>query len=128
MKRLVLMSALFLGACSTPKTMYDWGNYSSALLVYSQNPQATKAFADKLAVDIEKAEAKNRVPPGMYAEYGYAMLELNQDQQALAYFAKERDKWPESAMLMNGLIARVNRIKPATTSLPDSAPAAPVTN
>jgi len=54
------------------------------------------------------------VPPGLYAEYGYALLELGDEQAALAYFAKEQETWPESAYLMTKVISRLKEMSSAT--------------
>ena len=94
--------------------MYYWGSYSSNLNNYYKNPGEREKFVERLHKDMEKAEQKNQVPPGIYAEYGYMMLETGNTEQAVAYFGKERDKWPESSILMNKLIERLNNI--ATTS------------
>ena len=112
MKNGVLAGALVLslaGCASAPQTLYTWGSYQRDLLKYSKNPTETKQFSQALLVDIQKAEAGRGVPPGLYAEYGYTLLDLGDVPGASVYFAKERDRWPESAELMNRLIARVNR-------------------
>jgi hypothetical protein len=109
MKYILLPLCAALAACASPQTLYQWGEYQPALLAYAKNPQGTADFARRLQASIVKAEAENRVPPGMYAEYGYALLDLNRPADAVAQFTKERSKWPESAALMNRLIERVGR-------------------
>jgi hypothetical protein len=89
--------------------MYEWGGYSGTLLTYYKDADLPE-YAKRLSEAIEKAEAKNIVPPGLYAEYGYAMLELDRPQDAQLYFAKEKERWPESAYLMDKLIIRLNSI------------------
>ena len=109
-RRIVLSSLLLTGACASgPKTLYQWGDYQPALLSYAKNPQETQKFADRIKVDIDKAEIKNAVPPGVYAEYGYALLELNNAPGAVEFFGKERAKWPESSVLMTRLIDRLSK-------------------
>ena len=95
-----------LAACAE-KSLYSWNGYSSELLSYYKNPGEQQKFADRLLEDIEKAEEENAVPPGLYAEYGYMMLELGNTQEAVVYFEKEQQKWPESALLMGNIIGRV---------------------
>jgi hypothetical protein len=48
------------------------------------------------------------VPPGIYAEYGFVMYEEGNNQQAVFYYQKEADKWPESRAFMTKLIAISN--------------------
>lgn len=98
---------LGLGACAQPKTMYTWGGYSGNLLGYYKNSYSLEQYSQKLRASIEQAEAKGKVPPGIYAEYGYALLETGDSQQALVYFAKESEAWPESAVFMSKIIGRL---------------------
>lgn len=120
-RNLILVPVLLLAGCSNNKTLYEWSNYPSSLLSYYKSPGELAEFEKKLAAIIEKGEASGRVPPGMYAEYGYVLLESGNATEALVYFGRERDRWPESAPLMNNLIARISKTAgaasvPANTS------------
>lgn len=109
MKRIPALLALcLLGGCASG-TLYEWGSYSQDLLVYAKNPQGAKEFSERLRRNITAAERKGKVPPGMYAELGYVMVELGDDREAIQWFQKEQDKWPESASLMSGIIKRLSR-------------------
>ena len=108
-----ISASLLLSACGQ-KSMYYWGSYSSSLNSYYKNPGERDKFIESLSKNIEKAEAKNKVPPGLYAEYGFMMLETGATDQALVYFAKERDKWPESAAMMSKVIERLNKVSAAS--------------
>ena len=103
-------------ACGSPKSMYNWGGYSNNLLGYykNQGTEQLQKFSSSLLVGIEKAEIDDTVPPGMYAEYGYTMLELNDANAASIYFQKEWEKWPESRFLMDKVMKRL------TTRAPES--------
>lgn len=117
LREISFLSLLLTGACvSGPKPLYQWGDYQPALLSYAKNPQETQKFADRIKVDIAKAEIKDAVPPGLYAEYGYALLELNNPSGAVEFFGKERAKWPESSFLMTRLIDRLSRSRAETTT------------
>jgi len=105
--RLIFLSLAIATAGCAPQSLYYWGGYSSSLNNYYKNPGEREKFIDRLQQDIEKAEQKDKVPPGIYAEYGYMMLETGATDQALVYFSKERDKWPESNILMTKLIDRL---------------------
>jgi hypothetical protein len=117
MQRGILAGALLLalGACASNQSMYEWGSYQHDLLSYSKNPTEGKKFSAALAADLEKAEAVHKVPPGMYAEYGYMLLDADDAKGAVLYFTKERDRWPESAMLMNKVITRLGKADQAHT-------------
>jgi hypothetical protein len=94
-----------LSACGGG-ALYDWQGYNAELLSYYQTGDKSE-FAERLSTNISKAESKDKVPPGLYAEYGYIMLELDDTNAAIEYFNKEKEKWPESAFLMDKVIARL---------------------
>lgn len=115
------LAAAMLGACSGKPTLYEWNGYQAQLLNHYQNPEEVREFADALAGDIEAAEAQDKVPPGLYAEYGYVLLQLGDSGNAVEWFAKERDTWPESAFLMDKVISRLSMPATPATDLPDAA-------
>jgi len=113
-KTIAVLLVVLLSGCAQ-KSLYEWGSYSQDLLVYAKNPQASKDFAEKLRKNLQRAERVGRVPPGMYAEMGYVMVEVGDDREAVTWFEKERAKWPESATLMSGLIRRLSAPLPSST-------------
>ena len=60
------------------------------------------------------------VPPGIYAEYGYALYEEGNAPEAIKYFERERDTWPESRVFMEKLIAIARRLPPPPPAAPAS--------
>lgn len=107
---IVVSSALFLSACGPEvNTLYSWNGYSSAVLTHYKDGTSATDFATSLAIIIQKSEAEDKVPPGLYAEYGYALLESGNDSQAIIYFQKERDAWPESEAYMGNIIFRLTK-------------------
>lgn len=97
------MLVLGLSACVAHHTKYDWGNYTPTLVAVQENPAAAPAYARALEKIV--ANPKGHVPPGIYAEYGYVLQQEGQQKAALAMYEKERLAWPESAFLMNKMIA-----------------------
>jgi hypothetical protein len=93
-----------LSACAPP-TMYHWNGYDSALYAHYQAPAEREDFVRALRTTILDAEQRGlKVPPGLYAEYGYALLEEGKPTEAVPWFQKEKAKWPESAVLMDKMI------------------------
>ncbi|MEO2159123.1 MAG: DUF4810 domain-containing protein [bacterium] len=88
-----------------PKTMYHWGNYENKLYKHYKNPDDVEGLAEALAQVIEDGEKDDRVPPGIYAEYGYLLLITGHSEEATSNFEKEKSKWPESAVLIDKMIA-----------------------
>lgn len=104
MKRLVLIGfALALVGC-TPKTKYAWHDYDNNLYQFYKNPANLDEFIEHLQEVIEEGESEGKVPPGIYAEYGFALYEKGKFDEAAKYFKLENDKWPESRTLMTKMI------------------------
>ena len=109
MKLAALAGAAALAAgCAS--TRYRWGDYDEALYAHYKRPQEKVEFVQRLAALIASAEqAGGPVPPGCYAEYGYALLEAGDFARAIDHFEKERKAWPESAALMEKMIKVAER-------------------
>jgi hypothetical protein len=102
----LLLALSLLGACA-PQTMYHWGKYERSLYSYYKHPDEIVRFEEALAGVITKGESLGKVPPGLYAEYGYILMQLGEDGQAVAYFEKEKLTWPESSGFMDRMIVAV---------------------
>lgn len=89
-------------------TRYEWSGYDNMLYRHYKDPSNKDSFIKELKNIIDCSEPAGKVPPGIYAEYGYVMYEQGNNQQAVMYFQKEADKWPESRFFMTKLIANVN--------------------
>jgi len=99
----ILSLALLLLFSSCSSTQYGWRNYDGRLYKYYEKKDQDK-FKASLEKIIRKGENDNRVPPGIYAEYGYLLYESQQYDSSIIYFEKERDRWPESAVFMQKMI------------------------
>jgi len=100
-----LLLAFALAACAGPSSYYHWGSYNETLYAHYHAPQQREAWIEGLKTTILEAEQQNaRMPPGIYAEYGYALFEEGDAQNAVVYFKKERDLWPESRFFMEKMI------------------------
>lgn len=106
----LLLLALSAQGCA-PSRKYAWGAYDSTLYAHYKNPQNLEAHLERLQEIVQKAEAESpgRVPPGLYAEYGYALYETGRTDEAVASFDKEKAQWPESNVLMEKMIRNARR-------------------
>ena len=112
---LVVLSSLLLSGCAaSPK--YAWNNYDSTLYTYYKNPAEKEKYMERLKTTILKAEKVKKVPPGIYAEYGYMCYENKAFSDAVTYFKKEYDLWPESRILMQKMIDNSNKALAAMPS------------
>ena len=87
---------------------YYWGQYEQRLQSAYDDPGRHEDFVVHLAEIITEAEKRGkRIPPGISAEYGYAMYRSGQLDQAIVSLRREAELWPQSAALMNRLIERI---------------------
>jgi hypothetical protein len=102
---LFLLSSLI--GCNA-HTRYSWSDYDTKMYKHYKNPAERETFVLELKEILDNAEPTGNVPPGIYAEYGFVMYEQGNNQQAIIYFQKEANKWPESRVFMTKLIANAN--------------------
>jgi hypothetical protein len=107
-----LVSFLICTGCASKKPLYHWGSYEDDLYAMYKKPEKSKEYQETLRLIMETCDKSGqRVPPGIRAEYGYCLYKEGKLDEAVVYFKKERDAWPESVYLMNTLIASVERLK-----------------
>ena len=101
---LLLSAAVLMTGCAV-QGKYHWGTYEPALYQYYKTPANISDFETELARTIAAAEErKQKVPPGLYAEYGHVLQVQGKLDQAATYYRRERDAWPESAVLMDTML------------------------
>ena len=122
---------LALTACKPP-ALYEWGAYEPSLYKLMKDPSSLEKYGLALQKQIANGESQGKVPPGIYAEYGYVLAQGNQRQLAIPYFEKEKQRWPESLLLMNKMIASCRapkanpKVESAPTPVQQSQPNVPV--
>lgn len=106
-----LLGGLLLTSCA-PQTLYTWNNYSNATYNYVK----TKSEADRKKLiatyeSIIKSQSGLRkcVPPGIYADYGFLMIEMGQQEKGVALLQKEIDLYPESKPLIERIINQTKK-------------------
>ena len=105
----LLAAAALASGCASPR-MYSWGSYDTSLYGYYRNAEARQRFEETLEEIIREGETRgNAVPPGVYAEFGYLRFEEGNLEEAVLFFRKESERWPESRVLMDKLIRNAAR-------------------
>ncbi|RZA29514.1 MAG: DUF4810 domain-containing protein [Proteobacteria bacterium] len=113
---LAALSLLLLSACVAP-AKYSWGNYDGTLYTYYKDPTRLDAHVAEMESIIRSSEqTSKKVAPGIYAEYGYFLMQNGKAGAAVTQFEKEKTNWPESAQLMSSMIrlAEAQSGKPVT--------------
>ncbi len=115
LKQLIFCIILLTMTGCGPKTRYSWNAYDNVLYEHYKEPAQYEKFVEALKEVVDEGDASGKIPPGIYAEYGYALYEQGKISDAIVYFKKESDKWPEAKFFMTKVtaIAQNRKKKPA---------------
>jgi len=94
-----------------PIPLYKWGNYVESSSEYGMNGEK-KEVIEKHLLELEKIinsseNDKQRVAPGIYAEYAQILFETNKKEKAKKYFNLEKDTYPESITFINQVLLKL---------------------
>jgi hypothetical protein len=106
----VAMAALLGAGCAGKPPLYRWGVYEE--LVYEMYAKPGKADpatqVARLSEDVTRTESEGkRVPPGVHAHLGYMYFLTGNVHAAYEEFVTEREKFPESAIFIDGMLQRL---------------------
>lgn len=91
--------------------LYIWNNYVHSSTDYGMKGHE-KEVLEKHIVELEKIisdskEKKQRVAPGIYAEYAQLLYESNKPSEAKKYFFLEKETYPESSIFIDRVIKKL---------------------
>lgn len=104
---LCVLVVLMSGCASS--TLYHWEHYDDDMYAYYKNPVNREKFTEELQEIIRESEVEGRIPPGIYAEYGYLLYEEKHYEEAITYFNKEKNVWPEATVFMDKMIRNAEK-------------------
>ncbi|GAA5192757.1 DUF4810 domain-containing protein [Ferrimonas gelatinilytica] len=112
--KLALAAALLgaLSGCASQSGLYHWGEYEDAVYEQQRAPEELEAYITQLT-EVVNYQGKV-IAPGLYAELGTAYLHAGKIEQAIFWYQKEQQQWPESQVLMEALISNLQRRLPTT--------------
>jgi len=117
---LFLTSILMLCfGCATQPQKYYFGDYSRTLYTYEKNKNDETLLKHKQELQKIISESEKRkltIPPGIYAELGYLDLKSNDINNAVMYFNKEAELYPESKLFIDRLINKATSKNNANTN------------
>jgi hypothetical protein len=113
MKKIILIafSVCALYSCTTQR-LYSWGNYETTSYNY------LKATNDKTSADLVKSYqelikkqtgSRGVVPPGIYADYGFLLLQMNQTEKGREMLMKEIELYPESKVFIDRILKKLDK-------------------
>jgi hypothetical protein len=106
---LACLVTLTLSGCASQGGYY-WGRYEDSLYAYYKDPTKLSELSESLKESIATSERTQKaVPPGVYAEYGFFLYQQGKPSEAIPYFEKEKNKWPESTKLMDSMVQMASR-------------------
>ncbi len=109
MKKIIFTSitALILSSCSAPTNLYTWSKYEKSSYNYlKNNDEKSNANLEEEYKNIIKKQKGIRgiVPPGVYADYGFFLLQANRVDEGKAMLTKEMELYPESKIFLGKII------------------------
>ncbi len=109
MKRiLVFVFAVFLlASCTVQKPLYSWDRYESASYNFlkNSNEKSINDLIEAYQNIIEKQKgSRGVVPPGIYADYGFLLLQANKTAEGKEMLLKEMELYPESKIFIERIL------------------------
>ncbi len=106
-----LLSAMLASGCVTPEPpLYRWGNYQDLIYTGYKDPGSSDPVNDALALeeDLRRTEAEGmQIPPGVRIHLAYLYFEQGRTDEARVLLETERARFPESAVFVDRLLARM---------------------
>ena len=106
---LLVVFIIFITGC-VQNSLYYWGGYSNSLYKHKKDPnnETIQAHKESILKIIEKSDYYGKkIPPGVYCEYGYYMLQENNYTEAKKYLNLEIKLYPESNKFVNILLKEI---------------------
>jgi hypothetical protein len=114
MKKLIPILILVLAVgCKTRKTPFSWEGYSESLYNVKENPgkQSVKQHRKVLRSIVKRSnqDKELQVPPGVYAELGYYLIQDNKIKKGKKFLRKEKKLYTESKIFVNRIMDRIDQ-------------------
>jgi hypothetical protein len=109
MRKFALISVLVLlfASCTVQKPLYTWSKYETTSYNYLKNSdeKSTEALIKTYDEIIQKQKgSRGVVPPGIYADYGFVLLQANRTAEGKAMLEKEIALYPESKVFIDRVL------------------------
>lgn len=114
MKKLILFGITigFFTSCNSTQTLYSWYNYEDATYQYNKNHTdelKAKMMEQYLKLIQKQKGSRKVVPPGLYAEYGYALYMGGKKEEGLDFLKQEIKLYPESETYISRIIKQLEK-------------------
>lgn len=114
MKKLlfITITVIMLASCTVQKPLYTWDKYDVTSYNYLKNSdeKSTQALIETYQNIIEKQQgSRGVVPPGVYADYGFILLQDNKTEEGKAMLLKEVELYPESKTFIDRILKMIEK-------------------
>lgn len=103
--------SLSMLSCMPTTNLYTWYKYEDLTYQYSKAP--TDELKVKVLEQYQKMEKqlalRKVVPPGLYAEYGFMLVNNGEKQKGIELLKKEVSLYPESSKYINRIIQQLEK-------------------
>ena len=103
----VFFALLLLSACTVNKPLYTWADYEKASYKYLKNAdeKATEVLIENYQEVIDKQKgSRGVVPPGVYADYGFVLLQADRADEGKQMLKREIALYPESEIFISRIL------------------------
>ncbi|MES2727097.1 MAG: DUF4810 domain-containing protein [Bacteroidota bacterium] len=105
---LATIAIIALASCQTAnKPLYNWSRYESASYSYlkTKNDKTTKALLEDYKRIVTKQTGSRKVvPPGVYADYGFLLIQTGKTTEGRAFLEKEIALYPEAKSFIDRIL------------------------
>lgn len=114
MKKLMLfaITMFLLTSCVTEKPLYSWYTYEKSSYNYLKNSddKSVEDLITSYQSIIEKQKGTRKVvPPGVYADYGFILIQANKVKEGKAMLLKEVELYPESKVFVDRILKMIEK-------------------
>ena len=108
---LILTTLTLSSIACAPQKQFYWGSYEDSLFSRQQEAgaggEASAVAMLASTINESQSSATQKVGPGIYADYGYLLFKQGKPDEAIAELQKEASLYPESKLLMDSMISRI---------------------
>jgi hypothetical protein len=114
MKKIMFISIaiLLFSSCAIKKPLYSWDKYGVKSYNYLKN--STDKSIQELIETYQKiienqTGTRGIVPPGVFADYGFILLQENKTEEGKALLLKEIALYPESKIFIDRILKIIEK-------------------
>jgi hypothetical protein len=96
-----------MASCSVQKPLYSWYEYNASSYLYLKNAdeKSTQQMIEIYQKIIDKQKgSRQAVPPGIYADYGFLLLQADKAREGKAMLMQEIALYPESKVFIERVL------------------------